>query len=395
MLKIHFCYFSKEEKVVHKLSDAAGVLIIGEKGFDAFFPIDTESTRKALPKDLSGSKYFYSFTEKEWAAFDAEFDVGQHDEDEEETEEEKKKLKTAASAGEKFKPDTWEEPNYKGFKMDKDPDEEKDKKPKEEKSQGDHARTKEEINLIKYIEYMGPRIASLEHNKRVIAYIDSKKGDVSEEVLAKVHSLVPAIMTNEDFKKDSWKTREGQKLRVSKAGYIRKDHAIAIKKAWNNLPDSFRDCSDELVLRSTDDSEWTPGSYRDSTGVLTIRTNAGFKYDQEYLHNLMTHEAEHCQWHRKATDEQKKEWIKRIMVNPKLRYATSYSKKHFDKYDKILKKYKYGDHPLVKIYWDKAFNELHSEVSAWTKYPKAKGSNTKPNHELIKEAGVIFMEIFG
>ncbi len=84
------------------------------------------------------------------------------------------------------------------------------------------------------------------------------------------------------------------------------------------------------------------------------------------------------------------------MPNPKLRYATTYSKKYFDLYDTALQiNDGFDDSPAVMFAADKAFNELHNEVSAWTKYPNAKQSQTVPNHELLKEACVIFKEVFG
>ena len=103
MEKISLTYYTKEDKVVDKLSDAVEVLIVGSDGLDGILGIDTESRRNALPKDLSNVEGFYSFTEKERIAFNQAFGI---DDDEKEEE-----LKTAASAGEKFKPDTWEEPN--------------------------------------------------------------------------------------------------------------------------------------------------------------------------------------------------------------------------------------------------------------------------------------------
>ena len=105
ILKIELTYFTKGNVITEKLSDAAEVLMVGEIGFDYSFPIDTESIRNALPKDLSNVDRYYPFTEKEWAAFDAVFDVGQHDDDEDAKEEEEE-LKTAAATGEKFKLDS-------------------------------------------------------------------------------------------------------------------------------------------------------------------------------------------------------------------------------------------------------------------------------------------------
>ncbi len=340
-------------------------------------------------KDLTDMEWYYPFTEKERAAFNKVF--GLDDELDGGTDEE---LKIADAAGEKFKSDAWEEPNEKGFKMDKNSVEKKEEKPKEEKSQVDHARTKEEINLIKYIEYMGSRIASLEHNKRVIAYIDSKKGDVSEEVLAKVHSLVPAIMTNKDFKKDGWKTREGQKLKISKTGYIRKSQAEKIKNAWNALPESNIHGPSEFILCSTTDVAWTPGFYRPGKNDITIRLNAIVELSQDFCHSLIVHESGHWKWHNVITDEQKDEWEKRIMENPKLRYTTSYTTKHFNKYEEIADELG-ENHNVTKIFKDLAFNELHSEVSAWSKYPGGeKDTTTMIDHDFLKEATKIYKEIF-
>ncbi len=99
--KILFAYFTKENKTTKKLSEAEEVLIEVLDGFDIILLIDTDGRRNALPKDLSNIKGFYPFTEKEWAAFDGEFDLGFDDDREEE-----EGLKTAATAGEKFKLDS-------------------------------------------------------------------------------------------------------------------------------------------------------------------------------------------------------------------------------------------------------------------------------------------------
>ncbi len=97
MEKISLTYYTKEDKVVDKLSDAVEVLIVGSDGLDGILGIDTESRRNALPKDLSNVHGFYPFTKEERAAFNKAFSLDDEEEDDEE-------LKIAVAAGEKFKP---------------------------------------------------------------------------------------------------------------------------------------------------------------------------------------------------------------------------------------------------------------------------------------------------